>query len=588
MAGMFAAELSFGSITMYLFGGLALFLFGMEQMTDALKMVAGDGMKNVLARLTTNRFTAAFAGAFVTSVIQSSSVTTVLVVGFISAGLMTLTQSVGVIMGANIGTTITAQIVAFKVTQYALVLVALGFSLLFFSKKERLRHYGHMIMGLGLIFFGMEMMSNATRPLRDFEPFINLMKSMENPFIGILIGAAFTAIIQSSSATTGVVIVLAKDGAISLEAGIALSLGANIGTCVTAMLAAIGKPRAAIQAAVVHVLFNVAGVAIWFGLIDQLAWAVGQLSGNTARQIANAHTVFNVANTVLLIGFAGPIALLAETLVPERLESETDARRPKYLDDLLLQTPAMALDIARMELGRLGACAVDMVRHALKPVISGSKQDLDALERMDDDVDRLHAAVITYLGRLSQENLSKRQSEQLHDYMAAANYMESIGDMVETNLVGAGNNRRTHEIQFSNATQDMLKQLHDKVVWTVEQAVRALVNADPDMAGEVMAAKSELNRLASMAEEHLSKRLIADAPHRLSAFRIESELIEYLKRVYYFAKRIAKVVIIVDVEGAKDGNEDAAKEAGNTVLNSSDAQCASAERVTTGAASQKE
>ena len=559
---MFAAELSFGSITMYLFGGLALFLFGMEQMTDALKMVAGDGMRNVLARLTTNRFKAAFAGAFVTSVIQSSSVTTVLVVGFISAGLMTLTQSVGVIMGANIGTTITAQIFAFKVTQYALVLVALGFALLFLSKNERLRHYGNMIMGLGLIFFGMEMMSNATRPLRDFEPFINLMKSMENPLIGILLGAAFTAVIQSSSATTGVVIVLAKDGAISLEAGIALALGANIGTCVTAMLAAIGKPRAAVQAAVVHVLFNIAGVTIWFGLIDQLAWAVRQVSHDTARQIANAHTVFNVANTLLLIGFTRPMALLAGRLVPERIESESDVIRPRYLDDLLLQTPTMALDIVRMELGRLGACAVDMVRHALTPVISGSKQDLDALERMDDDVDRLHAAVITYLGRLSQENLSKRQSEQLHDYMAAANYLESIGDMVETNLVEAGNNRRTHEIQFSNATQEILEQLHAKVAWTVEQAVGALVSADPDMAAEVMAAKGELNRLADMAEEHLLKRLIAEAPHRLSAFRIESELIEYLKRVYYFAKRIAKVVVIVNVEGSEGRTDDESKQPG--------------------------
>ncbi|MDP6112537.1 MAG: Na/Pi symporter, partial [Planctomycetota bacterium] len=203
-------SLPLGTIFMGLFGGLALFLYGMEQMTDALKMVAGQGMKKLLHKLTTNRFKAAFAGALVTAVIQSSSVTTVLVVGFISAGLLSLSQSIGIIMGANIGTTITAQIIAFKVTHYALILVAIGFAMLFFFKNEKVQHYGHMLMGLGLIFFGMQMMSDATKPLRSFQPFIDLMQKMDNPVMGILVSAAFTGLIQSSSATTGVIIVLAS------------------------------------------------------------------------------------------------------------------------------------------------------------------------------------------------------------------------------------------------------------------------------------------------------------------------------------------------------------------------------------------
>ena len=224
--------LEIGAIAMGLFGGLALFLFGMEQMTDALKAVAGGGMKKLLARLTTNRFKAAFAGAFVTAVIQSSSVTTVLVVGFISAGLLSLTQSIGIILGADIGTTITAQIIAFKITRYALVLVAIGFGLMFLAKQEKLRQYGTMLMGLGLIFFGMELMSQATHPLRSYQPFINLMRRMGNPLTGILIGTVFTSLVQSSSATIGVIIVLAGQGFITLEAGIALAFGANIGTCI--------------------------------------------------------------------------------------------------------------------------------------------------------------------------------------------------------------------------------------------------------------------------------------------------------------------------------------------------------------------
>ncbi|MCU7810233.1 MAG: Na/Pi cotransporter family protein, partial [Candidatus Thiodiazotropha sp. (ex Notomyrtea botanica)] len=290
-----------------LFGGLALFLFGMEQMAGALKSVAGERMKLVLAKLTSNRFMGAITGAFVTAIIQSSSVTTVLVVGFISAGLMSMAQSVGVIMGANIGTTITAQIVAFKVTKYAMLMVAVGFSAWFFSKNEKIKHYGTMLMGLGLIFFGMSIMSDAMAPLRSYQPFLDLMVKMENPFIGILIAALFTALVQSSSATTGIVIVMASQGFITLPAGIALAFGANIGTCVTAMLAAIGKPREAIRAALVHVLFNVAGVLLWLAFIPNLAEVVmmispvssdlpegARLAADTPRQIANAHTIFNL------------------------------------------------------------------------------------------------------------------------------------------------------------------------------------------------------------------------------------------------------------------------------------------------------
>ena len=548
-------SLQVGAILIGLFGGLALFLYGMDQMSDALKLVAGDGMKKVLAKLTTNRFTGAIAGAFVTAVIQSSSITTVLVVGFISAGLMSLAQSAGVIMGANIGTTITAQIIAFKVTKYALVLVAVGFAMLFCIKNEKVKHYGHMIMGLGLIFFGMQLMSDSTKPLRTYEPFIEMMQSMDNPLMAILLAAAFTGLVQSSSATTGIVIVLASQGFISLEAGISLIFGANIGTCITAMLAAIGKPREAVRAAVMHVVFNVLGVVLWFGLIGQLSDVVTWLSPKypelagterlaveTPRQIANAHTVFNVANTVIFIWFTGPIVWLASWLVPDRVEAEREVAQPKYLDALLIQTPSLAMDVVRMELGRLGAAAIHMARGALHTVNHGTESELAKLEQMDNDVDKLHGAIVTYLGRLSKENLSNRQSEQLHDYLAAANYIENIGDMIETNFVDAGRQRLAEGLEISEQTEQLLEAFHRKVCWSVERSIRALVENDAAIAGEVMGAKNEINRLAAAAEDHLSRRLAADAPKRLVAFRMESEVMEYLKRMYYFAKRIAKVV----------------------------------------------
>lgn len=553
-------SLEVSTIAIGLLGGLALFLYGMDLMTDALKIVAGGEMKKLLARLTTNRLYAVFAGTLVTAVIQSSSVTTVLVVGFISAGLMTLSQSLGVILGANIGTTITAQIIAFKITQYSLILVALGFLMQFTAKREQLRQYGMMIMGLGLIFFGMELMSGATRPLRAYQPFIELMHQMDNPLLGVLIGAIFTAIIQSSSATTGVIIVLGSQGFISLEAAIALIYGANIGTCATALLAAIGKPREAVQAAAAHVIFKVVGVVLWFSFISQLASITrlispsapeldnaARLAVEMPRQIANAHSIFNIVNTALLIWFTGPVVGLVQWLLPERAEGVAKPARPLYLQDILLETPEFALDRVRLELGWLGAHVLQMVNRALPVISQGSREEIEALSEMDNEVDAIYARIVQYLGKLSQKNLLKGQSKLVQDYMAIANYLENIGDTIETNLVELGHKRLTGDFEISHSTNTMLQALHAKVFWTVERALLALAATDKHLAQEVMTAKLEVNELAARAENHLAERLVAAEPHRLDAFSLESEMIEYLKRIYYFAKRIAKITADADM-----------------------------------------
>jgi phosphate:Na+ symporter len=549
-------ELPVGTIVMEVLGGLAIFLYGMEKMTASLKLVAGERMKGLLARMTTNRFKGVFTGAFITAVIQSSSVTTVLVVGFISAGLMSLSQSIGIIMGASIGTTVTAQIVAFKVTKYSLLLVAAGFAMSFIARRQNLQHYGRMIMGLGLIFFGMVLMKEATTPLRSYEPFIDLMKEMDNPFLAVLVAAAFTGIVQSSSATTGVIIVLASQGFLSLEAGIPLVFGANVGTCVTASLASIGKPREAVRAAMVHILFNTAGVLLWLGFIPYLAEFIrdvspmaeglegmARLKVETPRQIANAHTVFNVANTLIFIGFTPLIARLVERIVPDRKLPEPELARKRTMDDILVHTPMLALDVVRMEIARLGSAAASMVREALTPVLSGSEGDLDALQAKDDEVDDLHGALITYLGRLSLENLTEPQSHRLSEYIAATNYLENIGDMVETQLVDAGRRRLVDGVAISPATQSVLQQFYERVQWSVEESVRAISSNDADIAQQVLDAKAEVRRLSDEADRHLTRRLAADEPQRLAAYRLESEVVESLKRIYYFSKRIAKLVV---------------------------------------------
>jgi phosphate:Na+ symporter len=555
------ADIDWWNMSMTLFGGLALFLFGMEQMADSLKAVAGERMKIILAKLTTNRFMGAITGAFVTAIIQSSSVTTVLVVGFITAGLMSMAQSIGVIMGANIGTTITAQIVAFKVTKFALLMVAIGFGMLFTSKQEKIRQYGGMLMGLGLVFFGMSVMSDAMSPLRSYQPFLDLMTRMENPLIGILVAASFTGLIQSSSATTGIVIVMATQGFITLEAGIALAFGANIGTCVTALLAAIGKPREAVRAAVVHVLFNVFGVLLWVGFIPQLAEFVtwlsplhpdlagnNRLAAEAPRQIANAHTVFNIANTFIFIGFTSQFARLVEWLVPDKPVVEIIIAQPKYLDEELLETPSLALDRARLEIGHMGDRVREMLEGIMPAIINGDRMLLKNIAKVDDEVDILHGHIVTYLGRVSQKALTEEQTRVLVNLMAAANDLENIGDIIETDMVHLGNEGIEARVSISKETREVLRKLHDIVSISTELAIDAVMEDDQRAAQEVIALKDDIGRLSESAALHETRRLVAEEPNRLAAYTLEMDLIEKLKRIYYFAKRMAKAVMPAEVD----------------------------------------
>jgi len=547
-----------------LLGGLALFLFGLDQLTDMLKATAGARMRDVLARVTTNRFKGVLAGGFTTAVIQSSSVTTVLVVGFVSAGLMSLQQSIGIIMGAEIGTTVTAQIIAFKVTQYALVAVVIGFVMQFFFAGERVKRYGVMLLGLGLVFYGMNMMGDATRPLRGYQPFIDLLTRMDNRYLAVLISACFTAMIQSSSATTGVIIVLASQGLIALEQGIALVLGANIGTCVTALLATIGRQRMALRAAMVHVTFNVLGVLIWFGFIDELAaltrWmspvaaeltGIERVAAETPRQIANAHTLFNVGNTMFFISFTSAFAWFVTKLVPEKRPIGPAVIEPRFLDPALIATPALALDAARMEIVRMAGHVIPMVKQVTPAVLSGSPADLDRVQGLDKEVDILHGAIVRYLGKVSQESLTPKETESLHDNLGAATFCENIGDVVETDLVHTGRERLKRNVRVSPKTQAMLSTLVEKVVWALETATEALNRTDPSLASQVVDAKEDVNRLADQMSERLVQRLIAEDPHRTSTFQIESQLIEHFKRIYYLAKRIAKLVAEADVADSR-------------------------------------
>lgn len=530
----------------------------MGLMTSALKTLSGRRVAAGLGRLTRNRFTAMATGAAATALVQSSSVTTVLVVGLVSAGSLSLAQSVGVVLGANVGTTITAQLIAFPVARYALLFVALGFGLPLAVRREGMDRIGQAILALGLVFLGMDLMSTAMAPLRDHGPFLGLLRAAGHPLAGVALGAAFTALIQSSSAATGIVIVLAGQGMIGLEAAIAIVMGANVGTCVTAWLASLGRPVEARQVALVHVLFNVVGVVVWLGFVPHLAaWAAalapapeGTASANGVaalpRQVAHAHTIFNVSTTVLLLGFTTPIAALARRLVPSRPALEPEGSTPKFLDRMYLSAPSMALQQARREIVRLAGLVRPMLASAVTTVADGTARMLQDWVGRQEAPRRLHEHILTYLAALSRQDLDPTDAAALTQLMTAADHVENVVDTLATNVALVARERIAHGLAFSTETQAGFEALAALALLDLDDATASLDAVDVARAQAVLDRKTEANRRATVLKNRLARRLIADEPYRLTIYRLESDLLEHLRRISWACRRVAQVV----VEGA--------------------------------------
>jgi len=541
-----------------LFGGLALFLGGLQLLSEGMTKAAGQTMKTVLAKLTTNRFSGALTGAFVTGVLNSSTVTTLLVVGFISAGFMTLTQSVGVIMGANIGSTVTAQLLAFNLSAYALGPVAIGFFMMFTAKREKVKYYGMMVMGIGLVFYGMGLMSSGMAPLRTYEPFLAILRGLENPLAGILAGAVFTAVVQSSAATVGIAIAMASEGLLALPAGIALALGANIGTAVTTAIMGImsSKSTDAVRASVVHVVFNVVGTLIWLPfiwlLVDIAVWASPMSAGldgtakaaaEVPRQIANANTLFNVINTLLFIGFTGVFAKLAERLVPERKVPEGVIIEPEFLDEAALKAPAVALQQVRLELGRVGEITVGMLRDVGPAFRNRDMAAVEEIAKRDDQVDILEQAILEYLGRIRMGMMTEEESDEFQTLMIATDNIENLADVIETDMVALA--RRAADIKSVSGeeTRAMLNELYESTLKSVELAVKAVRDNDQNAAESVMMLKEAFREQSERLLGRKAARLTAEDPEYLELVRLQMGLVDQMRRIYTLAKRVAKVTL---------------------------------------------
>ncbi|QBR03079.1 Na/Pi cotransporter family protein [Paraburkholderia pallida] len=538
-----------------LIGGLALFLLGLQFMTGGFKAIAGSRLQMLLGVLTANRFRGVVAGALVTALLNSSTITTVLMVGFVSAGLMTLAQSVPMIMGANIGSTITAQIIAFDVSRLMPFMLAIGFAMYAFGKRDLVRRIGEVVMGLGLLFLGIEFMGDATRPLRTYPPFIDAMQNMEHPLLGILVGAAFTAIVQSSAATLAIVIALGAQGLMPLEAGIALILGANVGTCGTALLASIGKSAEAIQVGVVHLIFNVLGVLFWAFFIPQMAelarfvspsypelQGVARLAAETPRQVANTHTIFSVANTLVLIWFSGWIARLARMIVRTRTPETKPLGDPAYLDETSLGVPSLGLQRVRLEVSRLGNEVVDIVRDGTHVVVNGSIEEINALLDRDKEADRLSAEILHYVGRLSKAEHSEQEGLQMVGFTQVVANLENISDIIGTNLMAVSQQRLTERIELTRLNEVANSRFAEVVMQNLAAIVETIGEAGAIVGSQGIGTKGEIKTLAAQARQGILGDLQLAQKSEVLDYQLAVDMIEEYKQIARLSRGIAKVV----------------------------------------------
>jgi len=558
-------------------GGLSLFLYGMEKMSEGLKRTAGNQMRSILAALTRNRIIAMFVGAFVTMVIQSSSATTVMLVSFVQAGLMTFAQSMGVILGADIGTTVTAQLIAFKLTDYALLMIAIGFALHMFGKTQTTKNIGDVILGFGILFFGMKLMSDAMKPLRTYSVFIDSMRQMENPLLGILIGALFTALVQSSSATTGVVIVLAQQGFITLDAGIPLVFGANIGTCVTAGLASIGTAREAKRVALAHVLFKLAGVLLFVFWIPAFADLIRMLAekfgSGTARQIANAHTIFNVALALIFLPFTEHFSNLILKILPVEEKPKDVIMSTKYLNEESIATPGVALDLARAEIARMAKLIWRMLASIIIPFMSDEKliqkadlseeekellireiptmdawrTDLSLLEGLDmreEKIDFIEQKIREYLFKMVGQGIAPNQANEAFGIISIASDMESIADLIHRNMMPLITKKRDLMVDFSEEGKEEIMIYHQKVARRIELLKESFDQLDTDKAREIMASERSYLDLEDQYRARHLERIRQDKVESAKTSEVHMELMDLLKQIVVYSSNIAKTFFI--------------------------------------------
>ncbi|GAW91549.1 Na/Pi cotransporter family protein [Calderihabitans maritimus] len=528
-----------------LLGGLALFIYGMQVMGDGLQKSAGNRMRSILEVLTSIPLVGVLVGTIVTAIIQSSSATTVMVVGFVNAGLMTLKQAVSVIMGANIGTTVTAQLIAFKLSHYIEPLIALGFAFYFFGRKRTHRYIGQVVLGFGILFLGLDIMKDAMAPLREYEGFRIFMANFGRyPLLGVAVGIVMTSLIQSSSATIGILIAMASQGLVSLEAAIPILLGDNIGTCITALLASIGTNLTARRAAFSHVLFNVTGTVIFLLFMPLFLKLVLIISpqDDIARQIANAHTSFNVLNTLLFLPIINIFVKGIIKLIPG--EVETIPQGPVYLDPRMLKTPAIALSLATKEIIRMADIAYRNVADAMEGFFQEDAKLLNSVFEREKVIDQLDEAITAYLAQIAQRGMNPALSKRHTGLLHAVNDLERVGDHA-VNIAQMAFNRIEDGLPFTEQALSELQEMSELVKDTLAQAIEALKHDNVSAAKQVLRQERKIDEMEkSLRLSHIG-RLNCGKCYPGSGV-VFLDIISNLERVGDHSHNIAQVVLEED------------------------------------------
>ncbi|HDX9652401.1 MULTISPECIES: Na/Pi cotransporter family protein [Bacillus] len=526
-------------------GGLGIFLFGIKYMGDGLQQAAGDRLRDILDRFTTNPLMGVLAGMLVTVLIQSSSGTTALTVGLVSAGFMTLRQAIGVIMGANIGTTVTAFIIGIKIGEYALPIMAVGAILLFFFKNKKVHSLGQVVFGFGMLFFGLELMSAGMKPLRSLEAFQELMVSMsDNPILGIIVGTVFTLIVQSSSATIGILQELFGQGAIDLQAALPVLFGDNIGTTITAVLAAIGTSIAARRAALVHVIFNIIGTLIFTIILipftSLIQYFQTSLNLNPEMTIAFAHGTFNVTNTIIQFPFIAVLAWIVTKII--RGEDSSINFKPQHLNPIFIeQSPAIALTEAQKEIIRMAEFSLHGLKEANQFLNTQDKKHADMATQLEGAINNLDKKIIEYLVLLSEKPLSPTDSEKHSVLAGVVGDIERVGDHVE-NLVELVDFQISHRVSLSDEALAELNEMLELTISTLQDAINALTNFDTELAQTVIAKERKIDQM----ERVLRKRHVLRLNERScsgDASIIYVDMVSNLERIGDHAVNIADGVL---------------------------------------------
>ncbi|WP_270852715.1 Na/Pi cotransporter family protein [Clostridium tertium] len=530
-------------VIIQLLGGLGLFIYGMKIMGDGLENAAGDGLKSILEKVTRNPIIAVIVGAIVTAIIQSSSATTVMVVGFVNAGLMNLAQAAGIIMGANIGTTITAQLVAFKLDQIAPLFVFLGAFMVMFAKGKKRKDIGNIILGFGILFVGMGQMSAAMKPLTASPIFNDILSTVGSKwYLGIIAGAVITAVLQSSSATTGILVALATAGAINIHDALPIVFGCNIGTCITAMIASVGTNKTAHKAAMLHLIFNLGGTLIFIPVLVSgiLGNVVSTISpGDVSRQIANAHTVFNIVNTAIMLPLTGLLIKLVNRIIPG--DDEEDKPGPKYIDDRLLETPVIAAGQVAKETLRMANKAKKSLALALEAFEKNDEKLIKKVYENEGVINTLNEAITNYLVKLSKCDLSDKELSIVAATFHVINDIERIGDHAE-NIADLTSQKISKKLEYSSQAMEQINNMYNKTTEALQVAIDSYAKKDIEKAKSIEYIESEIDRLQKKYRELHIKRLY-DGTCNAYAGAIYLDLLSNLERIGDHSTNIAESVI---------------------------------------------